>query len=232
MAGNLKEIKKKISEEWQSAFPQLTLYSQNKFYKVVGAIIIGIELIKLPRTEEYRPHFVMYSLCGNRIGIDLKSCLEGPILLKEYYSKKKLQYSIGFEKHNYFFSDVLESIKAQTILPFEGNISFNKIASVIDEYSKTPPLSAAPNSYLQAALQEAKLKIALFISIEEAQIVLDQINKRSWDLTHFKACGVNVNEWLQSLQTIIINRDKFIKQIEANKQDKKILQLKSSEFTA
>ena len=70
------------------------------------------------------------------------------------------------------------------------------------------------------------------MSNEEAQKVFEQINKRSWDLNHFKACGIDVNEWLQSLQTTISNRDEFLKQIEANKQDKKISQLKSSELTA
>jgi hypothetical protein len=127
---------------------------------------------------------------------------------------------------------VIESVKKQTPLPFDSNISLKKIVSVIDEHSKTPPLSAAPNSYLQAALQEAKLKIALFIGVTEAQSVLEQIYKRSWDTNHFKACGVDVSKWLQSLQEVTTNRDEFLKQIEVNKLDKKISKLKSSELTA
>ncbi|MFP9099857.1 hypothetical protein ACLI09_12470 [Flavobacterium sp. RHBU_24] len=114
---------------------------------------------------------------------------------------------------------------------FEGDISFKKLTAVFDEYSKTPPLSAAPNSYLQAVLQEAKLKIALSLTVEEAQSILEQINKRSWDVDHFKACGVNVSEWLQSLKIAIVKKDIFLKQIEVNKQDKKIAKLKSSELT-
>lgn len=129
------------------------------------------------------------------------------------------------------FDDVLDNIKKQMPLPFEGNISFKKLIAVLDEYSKTPPLSVAPNSYLQAVLQEAKLKIALSISCEGAQRLFEQIKKRSWDVNHFKACGVDINVWVQSLQTTISNRDEFLQQIEANKQDKKISQLKSSELT-
>lgn len=223
-----KEVKKKVIEDWQNAFPQLALYAQDKLYKVVGATVIGLELIKLPRTEEYRPHFVVYPLWKK----DVKASLDFPFILKEYSNKKGLQYSIPYERHSAFFSDVIESVKKQTPLPFDSNISLKKIVSVIDEHSKTPPLSAAPNSYLQAALQEAKLKIALFIGVTEAQSVLEQINKRSWDTNHFKACGVDVSKWLQGLQEVITNRDEFLKQIEANKQDKKILQLKSSELTA
>lgn len=223
-----KTIKKKVIEDWQNAFPQLTMYAQNKLYKVVGSCVLGIELIKSPHTESYSPYFVLYPIWKK----DIKASLDYPVFLRNFKNKKGYQYDIPYEKHSVFFDDVVDSVKNQTPLPFEGNISFKKIATAIEDSSQKPPLSAAPNSYLQAVLQEAKFKTALFISNEEAQKVLEQINKRSWDLNHFKACGVNVNEWLQNLQATITNRDEFLKQIEANKQDKKILQLKSSELTA
>jgi hypothetical protein len=121
-------------------------------------------------------------------------------------------------------------VKTQTPLSFDSDISLKKIASAIEDYSKTSPLSAAPNSYRQAALQESKLKIALFLGATEAQKILEQVNKRNWDINHFKACGVDVTNWLHSLQATIINRDAFLKQIEVNKRDKKISQLKRSEF--
>ncbi len=224
-------IKKKVAKDWKNAFPQLTLYAQNKLYKVVGSCILGIELIKSPHTETYSPYFVIYSLWGNRMGNDIKACLAGPILLKDFKNKKGFQYDIPYEKHSMFFDDALDSVKKQTPLPFEGNISFKKIATAIDHSAKTPPLSASPNSYLQAVLQEENMKVALFISSEEAQRVFEQINRRIWDMNHFKACGVDLNEWLQSLKTTISNREKFLKQIEINKQDKKIVKLQSSELT-
>ncbi|MDH6310599.1 hypothetical protein M2451_003482 [Dysgonomonas sp. PFB1-18] len=221
-----KTIKKKIIEEWLNAFPQLTLYSQNKLYKVVGSCILGIELIKSPFTENYSPYFVIYPIWKKNV----KANFDYPIFLKDFKNKKGFQYDIPYEKHSVFFDDVLDSIRKQTPLPFEGSLSFKKVETAIDDNSKVPPLSAAPNSYLQAALQEAKLKIALFISSEEAQRVFEQINKRSWDVKHFKACGVDISKWLQSLQETIFNREDFLKQIEVNKQEKKILQLKSSDL--
>lgn len=221
-----KKIKKKVIEDWQNAFPQLTIYSQNKLYKVVGSCILGIELIKSPHTENYSPYFVIYPIWKK----DVKTSLDYPIFLKDFKNKNGFQYDIPYEKHSLFFDDVLDSVKKQTPLPFEGNIFLKKIETVIDLGSKTPPLSAAPNSYLQALLQEAKLKIALFINSEEAQRIFEQINKRSWDTNHFKACGVDLSEWLQSLQANISNRVELLKTIEINKQDKKISQLKSSDF--
>lgn len=226
-----KGIKKKVIEDWQNAFPQLTMYTQNKLYKIVGCCIIGIELIKSPHTESYSPYFVFYSLWGNRLGKDIKACLAGPIVLRDFKNKKGFQYDIPYEKHGVFLDDMLDSVKNQTPLPFEGNISLKKIASAIDDSSKMPPLSAAPNSYLQAALQEAKLKVALFIGVAEAQSVWEEISKRNWDTNHFKAFGIDVSKWLQNLNEAITNRDEFLKQVEANKEDKKIAKLQRSELT-
>ena len=73
-----KEIKKKVTEEWLNAFPQLSAFTQNKLYKVVGPYVIGIELIKSPFTEGYSPYFVIYPLWKK----DVKTSLDYPILLK------------------------------------------------------------------------------------------------------------------------------------------------------
>ena len=223
-----KAIKRKGIEEWRHAFPQLTLYSQNKLYKVVGSCILGIEFIQSPHIENYTPYFVIYPIWKK----DVKASLDYPIFLKDFKNKKGFQYDIPYEKHSIFFDDVLDSVKKQMPLPFYGDISFKKVAIAIDDSSKTPPLSAALNSYLQAVLQEAKLKIGLYISSEESLKVFEQINERNWDVNHFRACGVDVSKWLQSLQETISNRKDFLNQIEANKQDKKISQLKTSELTA
>ena len=220
-------IKKKVIEDWQNAFPELTMYTQNKLYKVVGSCVLGIELIKSPHTESYSPYFVIYSIWKK----DIKASLVYPIFLRDFKNEKGYQYEIPYEKHSLLFSNVLDSVKGQAPLPFDGNISLAKIVSAIDDSSKKLPLSAAPNSYLQAVLQESKLKIALFISSEDALKVLVEINNRSWDIKSFKIWNIDFNNWLQSLQVTISRRDEFLIQIEANKKDKKISQLRSSELT-
>jgi hypothetical protein len=222
-----KLVKKSVIKDWQEAFPQLMLYSQDKLYKVIGPIIIGLELIKLPRTDEYRPHFVIYPLWKK----DVRTSLDFPIILKEFYNNQGLQYSISYEKHRVFFNDILESVKKQVPISFnDENISLKNLIDVIDEHSKTRPLSAAPNSYLQALLQEAKFKAALYIGTHEAEIILEQINKRSWDENHFKAFGMDAGKWIQKLKEIISQRENFLDQIAANKEDKKLQKLKNSEL--
>jgi hypothetical protein len=131
-----KAIKKKVIEDWQNAFPQLTKYAQNKLYKVVGSCVLGIELIKSPHTESYSPYFVLYSLWGNKMGNDIKACMGGPILLRDFKTKNGYQYDIPYEKHSLFFTDVLNSVNDQIPLPFEGNISLKKIATAIEDSSQ------------------------------------------------------------------------------------------------
>lgn len=221
-----KTIKKKVIEDWQLAFPHLSVYSQNKLYKVIGPVIIGLELIKLPRTEEYRPHFVIYPLWKENV----QKTLDIPILLREYYNNKRLQFNIPYEKHSLFFEEVVDYINKQAFLSFVGNISLEKLLSVLDEYSRVPPLSAAPNSYLQGVLYQAKLYISLYISSNAAENILQEIQMINWDLDHFKACGIDINNWIVGLRQSIDNRNEFLKQIEINKQDKKISKLQSSEL--
>jgi len=226
MKQELTEQKKKIAKDWENAFPELTLYSQNKLYKITGCVVIGLELVKLPRSEDYRPYFVVYPLWQG----DIKKCLDVPIILKEFKTKKGLQFSISYNKHSLLFDEVLESVTRQLPLSFKNEISMKMLFSVIDDYSKVPPLSAAPNSYLQAVLQEAKFSIALYISAAEAKIVLEQINNKNWDTDQFSMWNIDLDKWLKNLKEKLHLREEFLRQIAINKQDKQIEKLKICEL--
>ncbi len=233
MAEKINDMKKKVTEDWQNAFPQLVKYAKNKYYKIVGPLIIGIELIKLPRVEEYRPHFVIYSLWGNKVGKDLKSCLSGPIMLKEFFNTKGLQFSIPYIKHSAEFSEVLKAVKKQLPFTLDGDVSLKQVFLALEKHSQTPPLSAAPNSYLQAILQEYKLEIALCIDAEkQAQDVLTQIKKINWDLNHFAMFDIDYEKWLKSIDDKVSNKNELLLQLDTNKKDNKLKKLQQSELTA
>jgi hypothetical protein len=226
MAEDLKVIKKKITEEWLNAFPQLTEYAQNKLYKVVGLTIIGIELIKLPRTESYRPHFVVYPIWKS----NLKACLDSPIILYELYNKKGLQFSIPYDKHNLYFSEVLESAKKQILLPFDKDVPLKTMLDLIDNRFNDMLIKA--HSGKQAALYEFKLYAALYLDSNEVQNVLEQIQKESkkWNMQLFEAWHGTFDKWFQSLQEKVAHRNEFIAQIQLNKQDTKLKKLNQSEM--
>jgi hypothetical protein len=116
MSEELKDIQKAVGLDWQKALPQLSQYAYNKFYKIIGPVITGIELIKLPCTREYRPHFVCYPLWEDGI----KNCLQYPIILQEFKGRKGLQIDIGYEKHSSSYQEALGYVKAQMPVTLEG----------------------------------------------------------------------------------------------------------------
>ena len=74
------------------------------------------------------------------------------------------------------------------------------------------------------------MKIALYVNNERAQQVFRDIYNVKWDNKSFEESNASINSWLVSLQEVIDNRDTFLRQIETNKQSKKILKLPYSEI--
>lgn len=88
------ELKSKVHNDWLQAFPELTAYNKNRFYKISNPVIWGIDLIKLPREEVYRPYFVIYPLWEK----DIKVCMNMPYKLIALRNKKGLQFDIPYIK--------------------------------------------------------------------------------------------------------------------------------------
>lgn len=223
------EIKKRLAEDWQDAFPQLYLYNRDKLYKIVGPVLIGIELIKMPREDNYRPHFVCYPLWEK----DVKSCLNYPFMLREFYNEKKLQYNIPYDNNDKnLFTNVVESIWHQSLISFDGNISLEEIMKSMDLYSKTAPMLSSKESCMYGLFLEAQMKIALCVNQSKATPILEKILKNSWNKENFRAFNIDLDIWLMKLQTEINERDKLIERITQNRLDKKISKLPNSELLA
>ncbi len=232
MSEDLKNIKKQVAEDWKNAFPQLVKYGSNKYYKILGSVIVGIELVKPPRMEMYSPYFVIYSLWGNKVGKDLKACLSRPIVLKPFSDKKGHEIYIPYIKHNVEFSEVLRTVKNQLPFSMEGDVLLKEVLSTLDNHSKTPPLNASPNSYLQASLMESKLEMAICSGNDKKLIqdIFSQIKKRSWNLDHFGLWNVEYEEWLKNIENKIANNNELLLSLEINRQDKKLGKLQHSDL--
>ena len=226
MPEELKDMQKAVGLDWRKALPELSQYAYNKFYKIIGPVIVGIELIKLPYTREYRPHFVVYPLWGD----DIKSCLQYPIILQEFRGRKGLQIDIDYEKHSSSYQEAVGYVKAQMSVTLDGNILLGDLLKLFNDYSKQPPLSVAPNSYLQAALHQQKLCVALYSGVNNViDAIVNDIQTRNWDKQHFALCKIDMQKWLLSISELAQNRDSLLKKITVNKQDKKIARLSRSE---
>jgi hypothetical protein len=227
MATDLNEIKKKVTEDWINAFPQLSVFSQNKIYKVIGSTLCGIELIKLPHTDEYRPHFVVYSLCEK----DIKDCLGRPLILYEIYNRKGLQFSIPYVKHSNYFEEAVENMKKRMPISMNKDVTLKELFEMIN--SRFNDILVKSNSAQQAKLYEFKLNLGLYVgNLEQMQNVILQIQKesKSWNMTMFEIWYGKFDIWFENLKNKVNHREEFLKQIEINKKDKKLGKLKYSEL--
>lgn len=226
MSEDIKDIKKRIAEEWLNSIPQLSAFAQNKFYKVVGCLIIGVEAVNIPNIEGYKPHFVVYPLWKD----DVKKCLDTPFLYLCLENKKGLQFSIPYLKHSAYFDEAIECLKKQVPILLTEKVTLKSLFDLVD--SRFNDILVKSNSAQQAKLFELKFYSVLYAGNQsQVQSVLNQIQlaSKNWNMQMFEMWYGIFDLWLQGLQEKASNREDFIKQIEANKQDKKISKLKCSE---
>lgn len=205
-----------------SSFPTLKKYSKNTFYCVLSPLIIGIEIIKIPRSEDYRPHFVCYSLWNNT----LKSCFNNPIMLIEIKDSRKDQISLTMEDMSNNFGSIANLINKQIPFDFGKDLKLKSLISVLDKYSKTSFLGASMNSFLQAKLAKQKVIISLLVDdLNSAQKELKLIEKKSWDLEHFLLWETKYEDWINELKEIIKKPELIKTQLRENLANNKISKL-------
>lgn len=222
------KAKKKITEEWLKKFPSLCAYTQNRLYKIVGPFICGIELINLPRSEAYRPHFVLYPLYKN----DVKSCLDYPILMFEFYNDKKMQLELAYNDIDEKLRDTLNIVSSSLQISLENDVPLDSLYRLIDDIQKNNVIYRSHSGKI-ASLFELKFYAALYVRDQkQIQNVLNQIKQSSkgWDQNMFEVWYGKFGFWFEKLQDEENNREAFLKKIEVNMQEKKISKLKCSEL--
>lgn len=221
------KIKKEIISNWSNDFEDLSINSQNKIYKITGPFIFGIEILSIPRSEDYRPIIVCYPLWRENV----KKCLDEPIFTQELHNKNGFQFNIPYKKHNYFFREAVECTKNQAPILSEHKNSINQLIKTLDQQFSQTLIKHSPVG--QAKLYEAKLMGALYINdMKIVKKVLKEIRNISinWRPDLFEWKYGNVEKWIARLEQKVKNRDDFINQIEINKNDKKLSKLKQFEL--
>jgi len=221
-------IKKEIINNWSNDFLDLSIYDQNKLYRVCGAFVFGIEILSLPRTNDYRPTFVWYPLWKPGI----KHCLDEPIFVQEIYNKKGFQFNIPYTKDSTSFQEeAMECTKKQAPILSQQNVTLKQLFEVLNKQFSQTLIKSSPVG--QAKLFEGKLLGALYVNNTNAiKQVLDELSdaSKSWPPNLFEWKYGKLDTWLQSLHTIVTNRDEFLIQIKENQQDRKITKLRTSEL--
>jgi hypothetical protein len=216
--------KKHVTNSWLDHFPQLSAYSQVKLYKILGPVIIGIDIIKLPRTDEYRPHFVIYPLWK----IDETKCLEMPVAIKDIRRRDGFQLDIPYKDQEKLKNEAFEMTSEQTI-SLSQDVSINDLFNFIDDVLKTGRRGPIP----EANAFEVKLFASVYIGDwTRTENILDELYEsgKSWPPFGFDFIFGPFDQWYKSLEDKVRNRDLFLKGIAKNLETPKLSKLKRSEL--
>lgn len=218
-----RNIKKIIKEDWLNNFTELSVYTSNKFYEVIGCFIVGIEIINIPFIEGYRPYFVMYPLWRNSV----KKCLDIPFLMISLNDQDGLQFDIPYLKHDIYLNDAVTCFKRQIPFSLKNNMTLDALYKFGEERLKNEPLlKLVPTQ--QVKILELEYGAALYTNTKSlTEFTVNQIRERSkdWNMQMFETWYGKFDVWFANLQDMQERRDEFLQQIETNKQDKKIKKL-------
>ena len=119
-------VKKRITEDWHSYFPELGVYSPMHLLKRHGPLLIGICLDQTSSGDIYRPTFHVDCLCKEfpvvtlTLATRLRTLRPGPDF-------------IGVKEHEERVHDAAQRMNDQSLLPLQGSLH---LAQVIDAYRK------------------------------------------------------------------------------------------------
>lgn len=226
-----KQTKKCITEVWLNAFPQLRPYNQDKLYKLIGCFIVGLELIKLPRVDNYRPHIAWYPLYKKTI----EDCLKSPILHDEFYNYKGNQLNLPYEDKLEKFREAQSIVSASLRVSLNSDtVNLNDILTMADNNLFTSSNGLySHHSGNRAYIYELKFYATLYTGDTEAcENILQKIKEEShsWNIKGFELWHGPFENWFSNLNVMINNRAVFLRQIDDNKNDKKVSTLLRAEI--
>lgn len=229
MVNNSNELMKQISNDWANVLsPNMGKYSPKKFFKIMGPILIGIELDFSMHSQSYEPNFVAYGLWGYGKSRKIST---NPFIFLNYRMIGGITFRINYSKHNYEYPAFLELIKEKTPILFEPAISFTEILNFLQKdypiMAKIPTVGA----YSMGYLYESILKFVLYEKPDEALKILENIKMIKWDQKTFDLFGVNVGNWILSLENMLKERYAFSEIVSLNINNKKLSKLPNIKIT-
>ncbi len=218
----ISQEKTKVSKMWLKGFPHLKRFNQNSLLAIAGPFLYGVELVKIPYQDEYRPYFVLYSLLGS----SLQECLNYPILLLTPRNERDLQITISYSDSKNS-QKAFKLMKDQFPIESEETLESTAIHSLIEDQLK--------KETIKISLQQPELLELLYFSHfynlqDEAFEVIERIKMESegWDKKRFELLYGNFNEWLIKLENT--NREDLLKSLVVIRNNKKLKKLNQVKY--
>ncbi|KAB2807669.1 hypothetical protein [Phaeocystidibacter luteus] len=214
---------------WTEALPELSKFSQGKYYMVFKPFVFGLELVRQPRSDNYSPYFDLYGFYGNTRGSDIKACLEWPVVHFEILSKRGLQYKISLDDDGRLINDAASQVRNVVRRGSRFEDSLGTLERIFDSQLKTKLVKA---TLQQPKLWQAKYYNALLNSPNKSEKILKGLRKDAlnWDMIRFEKGYGRFEEWYDHLKNTDI--DSLLRVVDENMQDRRIHKLPQAFLSA
>ncbi|MGF6847994.1 hypothetical protein QFZ51_003229 [Chitinophaga sp. W3I9] len=219
---------KMIAQEWLKVLPGLSMYGSTRLLKILGPLVIGIQINKIPGWKRYAPYFVFIPL------IDVKA--DGKAGSTEIVIQARdtdnRQLFIPEEKYDVILPAVIDGVLTQFSIPFDRDITQEAIYRMIDYFMEWIEVKARIKYLIGFHL--IKLHVALYVD-DEAQVreSLRSIRQQAAAVpaNTLSAWFGDVAAWEQRLNEMVTNRAAYLEQIrEKIQKDKKLSKLSSNDI--
>lgn len=219
-------VKDEIINDWQERFPLLSPYTPSTLYMKADIVLWGLRIDKI-LSKQYRIIFECLPLWEDSI-----QKRNIPVFYTELWGKNGTQFFIDYASHDRQFQSASDFAEQQFGLFFKPKVVVSDVWNWLDQLSSS--LIPKHNPINLYRIFEFKLALALFLDdrnlMDKAKKEIDK-EIRHWDVLHFqKLFSKSPDEWLAELYVKFKERDSFIKLIDSNMNDKRILRQKEVHF--
>lgn len=219
-------VKKEIIDDWQERFPILSPYTPSTLYMKVDIVLWGLRIDKI-FSKRYRIIFECLPLWEESI-----QKRNIPVFHTELLGKNGTQLFIDYTSHDRLFQSASDFAEKQFGLFFKPEVVVSDVWKWLDQLSS----SFIPKHNPIKLYRIFEFKVALALFLDDMKL-MDQVKKeidteiRHWDVLHFqKLFTKSPDEWRAELDAKFEDRDSFIRLVDANMNDERIIELKEAHF--
>lgn len=219
-------VNKEIINDWQERFSILSPYTPSTLYMKADIVLWGLRIEKI-FSKQYRIIFECLPLWEDTV-----QKRNIPVFYTELWGKNRTQFFIDYASHNRLFQSASDFAENQFGLFLKDNVVVSDVWKWLDQLSSSfIPKHNPINLY---RIFEFKLALALFLDdrnlMDKAKIEIDK-EIRHWDVLHFqKLFSKTPDEWCAELYAKFEDRDSFIRLVDSNMNDKRMIGLKEAHF--
>ena len=219
-------VKKEIIDDWQERFPVLSSYTPSTLYMKADLVLWGLRIEQI-FSKQYRIIFECLPLWENSI-----QQRNIPVFYTELKGEDGTQFFIDYSSHNRLFQSASDFAEKQFGLFLRPEVVASDVWKWLDQLSSS--FIPKHNPIKLYRIFEFKLALALFLDdmklMDRAKNEIDT-EIRHWHVWHFqKIFSKSPDEWRAELYAKFEDRDSFIRLVDANMNDERIVGLKEAHF--